>query len=323
MSPRRGGEVDYRPAGPDDLAACCEVWSAAIGDYIGRLNQPWFSGDFAPLQRLLGHLLQTDPDRFWVAIDRDDPGRVIGFVTANLRGSTWFLSMLFVLPGFQAHGIGRALLERAMPHGDNRRDGLAFGTATDSAQPISNALYGQFGIVPRMPAFQFVGYPSRLDELARLPAGVVPSVVERAPVAHGAVDGAAAGVAPAELASVDLALLGYERAADHAWLAGEGRRLFVYRDGGRVVGYAYAAPSGRFGPIAALEAALVAPIAVHLLQSIRAPGAYATWVPGEASGLFRTLLAAGLRIEGFPALLCWTSPIADFSRYVPISLALV
>jgi hypothetical protein len=30
------------------------------------------------------------------------------------------------------------------------------------------------------------------------------------------------------------------------------------------------------------------------------------------------LLAAGLRIEGFPVLLGWTAPFADFSRYVPI-----
>jgi hypothetical protein len=35
------------------------------------------------------------------------------------------------------------------------------------------------------------------------------------------------------------------------------------------------------------------------------------------------LLEAGLRLEGFPALLCWTRPFASFDRYVPISLALI
>jgi hypothetical protein len=35
------------------------------------------------------------------------------------------------------------------------------------------------------------------------------------------------------------------------------------------------------------------------------------------------LLRAGLRIEGFPALVCWTRPFADFERYLPASLALL
>jgi hypothetical protein len=35
------------------------------------------------------------------------------------------------------------------------------------------------------------------------------------------------------------------------------------------------------------------------------------------------LLRAGLRLEGFPVLLCWTRPFADFSRYLPISPGLL
>jgi hypothetical protein len=36
-----------------------------------------------------------------------------------------------------------------------------------------------------------------------------------------------------------------------------------------------------------------------------------------------SLLRAGLRLESFPALLCWTEPLAPFDRYLPITLALV
>jgi hypothetical protein len=46
-------------------------------------------------------------------------------------------------------------------------------------------------------------------------------------------------------------------------------------------------------------------------------------VPGAAGAAVTTLLDAGLRIEDFPALLCWDRPFADFSRYVPITLAVL
>jgi hypothetical protein len=35
------------------------------------------------------------------------------------------------------------------------------------------------------------------------------------------------------------------------------------------------------------------------------------------------LLEAGLRLEDFPALVCWDRPFADFERYVPITLAVL
>jgi hypothetical protein len=35
------------------------------------------------------------------------------------------------------------------------------------------------------------------------------------------------------------------------------------------------------------------------------------------------LLEAGLRLEGFPVLLCWDRPFADLARYLPISPGLL
>jgi hypothetical protein len=34
-------------------------------------------------------------------------------------------------------------------------------------------------------------------------------------------------------------------------------------------------------------------------------------------------IGAGLRIEGFPVLFCWSQPFADFSRYIPTSPGLL
>ena len=35
------------------------------------------------------------------------------------------------------------------------------------------------------------------------------------------------------------------------------------------------------------------------------------------------LLAAGLRLEPFPILMCWDEPVTDYTRYLPISPGLL
>ena len=65
--------------------------------------------------------------------------------------------MLFVLPEHQGSGVGRELLARVLPADPE----IARATATDSAQPISNALYATYGIVPRMPLLDLSGLPER------------------------------------------------------------------------------------------------------------------------------------------------------------------
>ena len=304
-----GIELPDRPARPDDLAACTRLWDVAIGDYVRRLNQPWFPGELGPLERLLRHLLSTDPDLFRVAT-RPGSDEPVAFVSANRRGATWFLSMLFVDPSLQRAGVGRGLLERVLPP-PAERAGLAMGTATDSAQPISNGLYAAYGMVPRMPVWRLVGRPERPDALEPLPADVEVEVL------------AAATEAPDAVHAIDREVVGYERPRDHAFMLSERRLLAVYRRGGRPVGYGYASPSGRFGPMAALEAGLLARIGAHLLSLFDAPGAYVAWVPGGAGPLTTMLLRAGFRFEPFPMLLCWSAPLADFERYIPISGALV
>ena len=307
--------IAYRPARRSDLATCTQIWSIGIEDYVRRLNQPWFSGDSEPLERLLAHFLRTDPERFWVVAERGGEGRIVGFSSATLRGRVWFLGMLFVLPAFQARGVGRTLMERVMPRpADHRPADLAMATATDSVQPISNALYSRYGIVPRLPLFNFVGRPARPDALPALPRGV--RMVESMP--------ATADADAAAIAGVDARTLGHEHPEDHAFLLSEGRRRFIARsERSEALGYGYIAPSGRFGPIAAMVPELLAPIASHLITTVRAPGAYTSWIPGSADDLFATLLRAGFRFESFPALLLWDRPFADFSRYVPINLALL
>ncbi len=322
----RGMQVpDIRPARPEDLETCARVWHAALNDYLVRLNQPEWPFDPVGITALYRHTQGTDPDRFLVAVRSDpthaapDGERIVGFVSACVRETHWFLSMLFVLPEEQASGIGRLLLERVLPSPDS---GMTLATATDSAQPISNALYSRYGMIPRMPLLNLSGELRRPERLPDLPDGVAAIPFE------DVVAGAADGTGHRELASVVNALdrrtLGVEHPQDHAWLRLSGRRGFVYRSAtGDVLGYGYGSDLGRIGPIAVQDPGLMAAALGHLLRTFQPRGAFAVWTPGAAGDCVRLLLAAGLRLEPFPILMCWDEPATDYTRYLPISPGLL
>lgn len=314
--------VRLRPARDDELLTCAEIWRAGLDDYGHRVGRPPTIAAPEALVGLLGHLRSTDPDGFLVAegqgTEGDDASKVVGFVAAIRRGSTWFLSMLFVHPAVQAQGLGRALLGAVLPAAG---DDVARGTCTDAAQPISNALYARHGIVPRLPVLELVGRPHR-GPLPSLPEGI------RAVPFELLAGGPPGGPGPSRLAagvgSVDRALLGYIHPEDHAYLAAAGRLGYLYEAGdGRVVGYGYTSAVGRLGPVAVEDEVLFPGVLGHLLGAVAPAGAVSTWVPGAAGRAVTALLEAGLRIEDFPALLCWDRPFADLSRYVPISLAVL
>jgi GNAT superfamily N-acetyltransferase len=315
---RAADDVAYRPVRPDELPACADVWRDSINDYTRRLNQPDVPPETASLLRLYAHLQSTDPERFVVAtIAPDQLGgdeRVVGFAAALMRERLWFLSMLFVRPELQGSGVGRALLARVAP-----RDGEASyrSTATDSAQPIANALYASQGIVPRVPLLNLIGLPQRPDAFGALPSGIAPTAF--ADLAGGSgVDGHR-GLAD-DVDALDREVLGVAHPLDHRWLRQEGRSGWLYRGpDGFVVGYGYATEAGRIGPVAVRDEALLAPILGHLSNAVTPRGAFALWLPGTADRAIVPALRAGFQLDQFPVLLCWDRPYADLTRYLPIS----
>jgi GNAT superfamily N-acetyltransferase len=304
--------------------------------------------DLAPLRRLLGHLLVTDPDRFWVAVRPalgPDPGAnrngspwpldtVIGFSSASLREGLWFLAMLFVDPAAQARGVGQALMDRAQAGRDVDSGGPAvpgpdapfdtgirqWGMCTDAVQPISNGLYARRGMVPRIPIWRLFGDVRRWDALPALPR-----TLESVPFEALASEGPDGHRRLADVVDgIDRELIGSAHGADHAFLRREGRSGFLVRErGGRVLGYAYGSGVGRLGPVAAIDPALHAALIGVAVRETPALGPVAIWVPGTADLATRALLDAGLRLDGFPGLICWSTAEHPFDRYIPISLALV
>jgi acetyltransferase (GNAT) family protein len=317
-----GDALSYRPVRTDELEICTDIWRESINDYTRRLNQPDMEAESAPLLRLYTHLQASDPDRFVVATQsgRDDGTveRILGFAAAVQRERLWFLSMCFVRPRVQAAGVGRALVARIGPSspGDRATDTVR-ATATDSAQPISNALYASLGIVPRVPLLNLIGLPTRPEAFGSLPSGVTPVAFEV--LARDDHEGLAATVD-----GLDRELLGVAHPIDHAYIRKEGRRGWLYMGpDGAPLAYGYATEAGRIGPVASRDAALVAPILGHLSTAITPRGAFATWLPGTADQPVVAALRAGFRLEPFPILLCWDRPFADLSRYLPISPGLL
>jgi hypothetical protein len=331
--PSAGTAVRYRPGTADDLDACTRVWRAGIEDYQGRLNQPSMPEDLGPLRRLLAHLLATDPARFWVAVGRDDG--VVGFASASVRDGLWFLAMLFVLPGTQARGIGQALLDHAqagavvlaggpaVPGPDDPLDsGIhTWGMCTDAVQPISNGLYARRGMVPRIPIWRLFGEVRRWPALPPLPPSLETVAFES--VAATEPDGERR--LQAILDELDREVIGAAHPADHGFLRRDGRVGFLVRDhgDGHPVGYAYGSGIGRMGPVLAIDPALHPLLIGVAVRETPALGPVALWVPGTADVATRALLDAGLRLDGFPGLVCWSRPDHPFERYLPISLALV
>jgi GNAT superfamily N-acetyltransferase len=312
----------FRPVRPEELEACAEIWRSSINDYIVRLGQIEIGAETGPLIRLYGHLSATDPERFVVAVQtlpETGEERIVAFATALVRERLWFLSMLFVAPEAQAAGIGRALLAEVMPPADA---GMVLATATDSAQPISNALYSTYGIVPRIPLLNLVGLPDRPDAFDPLPSGVTPDPFET--IAAGGPDGSGHRTLADTVDALDREVLGVAHPADHRYLRTESRRGWLYRGpDGAPLGYGYATEAGRVGPIAVRDATLLSPIIGHLTSVVLPRGAFALWLPGSADRAVVSALRAGFRLDQFPVLLCWDQPFADFSRYLPISPGLL
>jgi len=301
--------LTLRPALESDLPACLRIWRESIDAYLRPMGFPPLPAENAGPRRLHAHTLATDPGRFVVATRAwsDGEPRVVGFASAVDRGAVWFLSMLFVEPREQARGLGRALLARVLPAPTEDR---VVATCTDSAQPISNGLYASIGITPRMPLFNLIGRPRPGFDWPRLPPGVRAMPIP---------DPAAWLEDPAP-ATLDTTVLGYAHPVDHRFVTDEPRRGFTYRDAtGRLLGYAYAGEVGRVGPIAVVDPALLMPVLGHVLAAVEPRGASSVWIPGAAGDALAVAVRAGLRLDGFPILVGWSRPFADFARYVPTS----
>lgn len=270
--------MELRPTCAADLPALHGVFLAAIGELYRRHGFTPPAPPFEVFANQQRHISATGSSV--VAVQRE---RIAGFGSAWARGNDWFLASLFVAPGKQGAGVGRALLDAVWGEGYARRR-----TITDAIQPVSNALYAQRGLMPAAPILTFTGRPTAVRSLLE-------------PV-------------DAEIASIDDVAYGFDRSLDHVyWLTHAGRT--VWRRDGDPVAYSYVFPGGAVGPVAGVDPGAAA--AALETELARSPGDVVLRLPGSAPQLVEVALRAGLRLTATPGLL-----LLSAGTPAPTSLAL-
>jgi GNAT superfamily N-acetyltransferase len=290
---------ELRQARPEDVPAILEVFFRAVDDLDERRGRALRPRNRRSLEAHLGHLLATDASSSVVAAEGH---RVVAFGVLMSRDRDAFLSFLFVLPEWQGRGLGRTVLDECR-RGAGRL--LRLSTCAEADQLVSTGLYASLGMAPREPLYLLRG---------ALDAGSLPALPDH----HWA-----RPLESADTTVIDDVLLGYRRPQDHAfWASGE-RRGWAFGSGGTLVGYGYAHPSGHIGPVAALDAHDLPALLGHLARATDVLEGRQVIVGGVAASTLVALLAAGMRLDGTPAIYCADRPGPAFDRYVPMSFALL
>ncbi|MGH2631469.1 MAG: GNAT family N-acetyltransferase [Actinomycetota bacterium] len=275
--------MEIRPvSGPDDQEACFDIFLRSINDLHAKQGQPPTErSDTTWMPESVAHFAAVDPDGLVLAIDGGEP---IAFGCAFRRERFWFLAYLFVLPGSQASGVGRAIFESLLPPA-SERSALNLATVVESKQPVSTMLYSSHGIVPRMPLYWLNELPGP-DGLPELPDGLQPRALSLDEHQEG-------------IDRLDRELLGYARPRDHRMWAGEATiaRTYIGSDGS-IVGYGYLGPDDFLCPVASKDEAITTGIIRDVLTGF--PGEIpkvTIQMSGAAGRLLPSLLRAGMRSE--------------------------
>ena len=264
--------MELRPTTVDDLPALHALFTAAIN---GVFEPHGFAAPGPPFEVFANqqqHVLSTG-----TSIVAQADRRLLGFAASWQRNEDWFLASLFIDPAAQSRGIGVALLDAVWGAALRRR------TITDAIQPVSNVLYGRRGLIPATPVLTFTGRPRG--------------------------DGCDLRPESADVAAIDLAAYGFDRAVDHAYWEQLAQRTTWPG------AYSYTFPGGAIGPVAGLDAGAAARALAAELA--RAEADVRVRIPGSSRALVEVALAAGLRLDSVPGLLLLSENAAP-----PTALAL-
>jgi GNAT superfamily N-acetyltransferase len=194
----------YRSATDDDIAETYAVIRRSLFDYLFRQHlvgeatarSPPIEAVWNRQGRQIHHLRATEAQN-WVACD--ERGTIVGWALGVDREWAAELTHFFVAPDMQARGIGRRLVERALPRGRSRNRSII---ATQDAAGLSLSL--RAGVGYQTMAVDFVAWTTVLEPVAD-------RAFERLGTDTASVDAVLA---------IEAAVLGFRREPDVGFLLG-------------------------------------------------------------------------------------------------------
>jgi GNAT superfamily N-acetyltransferase len=303
-----------RPATEADMRPAFAVFRRSLYDYLHRsgmvespiVTDAMLEAAWAPRAVWIEHLWRTAAEN-WVAVEADRAAagdRITGWALSTERDGSLELTHFFVDPATQSQGVGRVLLERAIPLGRGRHRSI-LGTQ----DPPALALYLKFGVRHATTAVDFEARPA--------PA-TVPSDLEFERLAPDPADAAGIAAAVDLIAGVELALLSHRRDIDTVFLLGM-RPAWIARRGGTIAGFAFGAQGDVCGPIGALDPDDMPALLALVEREAAAAGIEALYftVPLANDAAVRHLLGRGFRIDRFFANVLVDDPsVILFDRWI-------
>ena len=276
------------------------MWQA-VTDLARRRNlelegtaDEWWPGSEPEYTYLAGAAAE-----WWVAEDVATR-QIVGYARSLQRGGLFELTELFVRPEIQSKGVGRALLGRAFP---SDRGEVRSIIATTDVRAMSR--YFAAGTAAQFPLLTLSGVPAD--------AGA-PTTLEVVRL------DATQGEDLTEVARIESLVLGFPRGdAELRWIMTR-RAGFLYRRGGRAVGYAFVGTGGA-GPVAALELDDVPALLLDVERraSVLGMDRLNVQVPGVNARAVRHLTERGFQIDAWVNLLMSNRPFGQFDRFLAFS----
>ena len=228
---------------------------------------PRTHGSVVDARRRMEYLRSTDPGGSWVA---ESDGEIVGVAQAHLRGGTWVLATLGVVPRSQDGGVGRALLDRALAYGDPGSPGAIFSSPDPRA--VHRYVRAGFALHPTAAAYGPVRTPvSGQDDVRE-------GNLDDIGIVHG----------------IDAQVRGTSRGSDVGFLLSLGYELLVDR-GER--GYAVVR-RGRLSMLSALDEEVAVRLLLEALSRCPAGApADVSWMTARQQWAIRTLASAGVSLQ--------------------------
>jgi GNAT superfamily N-acetyltransferase len=289
--------IRYRRATEDDAVACHDLMWASVTDLGRRQGTPlegtaedwWRSAE--PLHRQLARIAAE----WWVA-EESASGRLVGFARSIERDGLLELTEFFVLPDQQSRGVGRVLLERAFPAG---RGGVRSIVATSDVR--AQARYYAAGTVAQFPLYTLAGAPGGPETVADVTASPIDGE-QGIEVQRG----------------IERKVLGHRRSVEELrWLLDQ-RQGFLYRRGGRVIGFSFLGRDGA-GPMAVLEPPDLPAVLLHVESVAHTMGLQRLEleVPAPNVVAVHHLMGRRYRFDPWINFLMADRPFGQFDRFIP------